>query len=303
MSVKLSFVSKRPEDDDNEDDENQSGDDNDDEVDEEVDEDEEYKNQSDEEDEDVEEDVDDDSSLENGDDNDDNDENDENDAPDEDDIQDDDYSGLAAGGDDDQVFDTTQKRKVTTRKKVLKKKLFPFLQKKKRKTVEDDRETPEYFALDIRDKSVTYLNTLFSVSDKKISNLERNIYNAAVRSCGDEISSTDSHEFKTLYMNILKYVSGASVNLTTTDIIKELKCDNHGWKSSVFQEAIKTEQAEMEKIKNPATLSEYPDHKCYKCGGIRHFRRLMQMRGGDEGQSALFWCGNKACGANWRING
>lgn len=207
---------------------------------------------------------------------------------------------------DEQTFEGTKRKKISSRKKISRK-IFPFIQKKRKKCVQIQRKKLEFVDLDVRQTNKSFLtNIITNYTSKNIIQLERNIFNATVRKCKNlklEEISEDEIEFKKIYLEITKYVISAIKQINIEEIIQELKLDTYGWKSRIFQKAMIEEEKEINKIKNPIQSSENPDNPCPKCKGIMSFKVLRQLRGGDEGQSALFWCSSKQCGHHWRVNG
>lgn len=229
---------------------------------------------------------------------------DEDEVNQEEDDQEEDAADEAAGGTEGEIFEDARKKKPNVRRRATKKKLFPFL-KKKRREYAQARDAPKYTEIDVR-KTGKNLLLKMGVDEKDSVTIDKLIYNSSIRRCraeNVENLTSRSIELKKSYLEIFKYYIGARNNISEDQIFKELKSDLHGWKSLLFSEAIALENKDIDKIKNPENLADYPDHPCNKCGGIRHFRKIKQVRSGDEGQSAFFWCGTKGCSGNWRVNG
>jgi hypothetical protein len=212
---------------------------------------------------------------------------------------------VVEGDEDGMIYEDSKRKKSTTRKRSKKRRIFPFLQKKKNKSVIDDRIGLEYHSFeDIREQTREYLMSMNFEEDSLI--YEKAIYNATARLCKkDNLMdiTIDSIEFKDRYVNILRYFIGAVNTIGIEKTIIELRTDKWGWNSELFAEAIKAEQQELNKIKNPMQATENPDNPCPRCNGKRSYKIVRQLRGGDEGLSALFWCDNKSCNHHWRVNG
>jgi DNA-directed RNA polymerase subunit M/transcription elongation factor TFIIS len=211
-------------------------------------------------------------------------------------------------GDDGNIFE--DKRKKPIKKKATKKKLFPFIQKKKKKNSSISRPEINYcnFDFDVRNSTISFLNklNLESYTEKQI---ERLIFNFTVRKLNSEQKDSDfdydyseeTNLFKSSYIETVRHCLGCILSNNLKMFVDELKKDIFGWESNIFQLEKEKQRKEIDKIKNPALVTENPDHPCPKCKCTRSFGVKKQLRGGDEGESKLFTC--EQCSYRWRING
>lgn len=200
----------------------------------------------------------------------------------------------------DMVFNKNESKKKSV--KTSKKKLFPFIQKKKHKEVVNIRNPPEFVNLVVRETAKPLISRKFP--SKSTDNIEKLIYNCTVRECKKEFLkgvNVNSLIFKTKYLNILYHIIGCPAE-NVTEVISELKQDLYGWTSFMYKQGIEIERKELEKLQNPEMVNEYPDNPCSKCGGIKHFMQRKQLRGGDEGQTIMFWCENSRCKHYWTLS-
>lgn len=225
---------------------------------------------------------------------------------DEEDAPPDDILMEGGGGDDGEGFDEPRKRKNTSRRKTAKPRLFPFLQKKKRLAEVEDRDPPDYWGFEIREPGRTFILSLTGLNENKSKILEKIIYNATARALinqGNCELEEDSPIFKTMYWNILRYLTGAWGKLTQAEIVDELRSDNWGLSSKLFSESIMKEKQIEDKIRNPEDIIDDNMYPCPKCKGSKHSRLRVVDRAGDEATSLRLWCANRSCGFNWRITG
>ncbi len=207
-----------------------------------------------------------------------------------------------------QIFEDNKRKKTVARKKCIKKRLFPFLKKKKQSKCEP-RGPPIYHSLDIREHTKEFLHSTMMIPEDETSKYEKLIYNASVRKLKKSAKkftnelTADADEFKMTYLEILRYFIGAYTTMSKPNIINELKTDTYGWASKLHEKSIEVEAKEINKIKNPVDVSEYPDNPCPSCKGIKLFVSKKQTSGGDEGQSIYLWCQSKGCGYSWKIKG
>lgn len=198
-------------------------------------------------------------------------------------------------------FSVDEKKKQT--KKTMSKKLFPFLNKRKKIEIEP-RDDDRFLQLEVRASAKPILISRFKESEYE--KIEKTIYNYSVRECkklGIKLTLKNP-TFKTVYVKTLTHVIGTPDDKITI-ILKELSENISEWNSSLYQEGKDIEKKDLEKIKNPEVLSEYPNNPCPnpKCRGTKHFMRKVQTRAADEGMSAKFWCGNKECKEHWTVHG
>jgi DNA-directed RNA polymerase subunit M/transcription elongation factor TFIIS len=206
---------------------------------------------------------------------------------------------VEGGGDD--IFEDKKSKPV--KRKTLKRRIFPFLQKKKHIVRSDPREPPEYHSLDIRASCREFLQSQLKMDSKEFTVFEKSIFNAGARRSANRDLTVDSVEFKTIYLEIARYVVGAYGKLKKNEIIQELKTDTYGFKSKLFVSAQELEQREQAKIKNPMDVKEDANYPCPKCGGIKAFRQKVVDRSGDEGYSMRLWCQEQKCKFAWRLTG
>jgi len=212
----------------------------------------------------------------------------------------------ADAGNDENDFEEKRKRTTTKNRKDVKRRLFPFIQKDRRLARANERDSPEYFGVDIRELTVGFLEQLGGLTKKGCSVMENAIHAATPRYfqyMGRNIPEDDSIEFKRTYWDILRHVVGAWNLMSKKEILEEVKTDRWGLKSKLFIKAQETEQLLEQKIKQPDEVTEDSNYPCPKCRGIRHTRLRVQDRSGDEAGSLRLWCANSACGHGWRITG
>jgi hypothetical protein len=202
-------------------------------------------------------------------------------------------------GDESNVYE--DKRKKPTKKKSSDRKLFPLLQKKKKKSVPLPRPVHEYTQdINVRKIGVDLLKNTYK--NTKISNLishdklEQIIFTYTT----SQNDNKEPENFNKEYMKNMSHCIGCL--LTNNDcIITETKNNIFGWNSKLFENEKQIENREIDKIKNPALVTDNPEHPCPKCKCIRSFWSLKQLRRGDEGESKLFTC--EQCAFRWRVNG
>ncbi len=205
----------------------------------------------------------------------------------------------------EQIFEDTRKKKAPPKRKEARRKLFPFIQKKRRAAQAEARDAPEFYSLEVRGSARGWMETSLGVESKEVIIFEKAIFNAAARQAG-EINSdmeSDSVQFKTLYVEIVRYFMGAWTTLKKSEILAELRGDKHSSESVLFDKAREEERKEQDKIKNPMDVQEDANYPCPRCKGIKTFRQRINDRGGDEATSLRLWCHDRACGFSWRLAG
>lgn len=233
----------------------------------------------------------------------------------EDTIEQEDTDLMLDEGDDGNVFE--DKRKKPTKKKSIKKKLFPFIQKKKKKGITIPRPELEYEQenIDIRETTISLLDKFILNNQSKVSitsrQLERIVFNLTIRLIEDDIKkvdyevdySEDTNIFKNVYIEIVRHCIGYMITKPNELdlLVNELKSNIYHWKSKLYTFEYEQNKKELDKINNPALVSENPDYPCPKCKCIKAYTSTKQLRGGDEGESKIFTCAQ--CTFRWRING
>lgn len=186
-----------------------------------------------------------------------------------------------------------------SRHKNQKIKQLPFIAKKHIVGTSRDRLVPVWKTTNLRDITKQWLEK----TGKNTNNLEKFIFNAVVRKVKtiETKVSLSSTLFKTTYLEAVRWFASRQSNIE--EAIKELKEYKFGWESNIWDKQRQVELCELKKIEMPTILQEYLDHPCPRCKGIKHSRIKKQLRGGDEGESAIFTCGGKGCGHIWKVNG
>lgn len=225
--------------------------------------------------------------------------------------QEDDSGDVAEPEDnEEEMTDMSEPKKTRPKKSGNTGRQLPFIAKKKIASSTISREINNWQEQDVR---VLCRRLLVDIESgrklgMKIENVEKYIYNAVIRrlKSGEEKLGQDilqSSKYKKLYIGCFYWLLGEIVNDNYGGAIEELKDKKWSWESCCWTREAKVEEQELARIQNPLSLQEYTDYPCPRCKGIKHQRIKKQTRGGDEGESAIFYCGNNACQYSWKISG